>query len=277
MAYSHIIKLVEKGMSKVNIEKIEKALEPLRTALKNHQLYNELTTIMDVRIFMEGHVYAVWDFMSLLKALQINLTCVTTPWIPSKNTNTARFINEIVLEEETDRDQAGNYKSHFEMYLEAMQEVDADTNTVEAFIDTVKKSGDIQTSIFQSELPDAVKEFMQFTFAVIAEGKAHKIAAAFTFGREELIPDMFLKIIESNEKAPLYPKLEYYLRRHIELDGDEHGPLSLKMIMELCGNDPNKWDEVLEVSQRALERRIQLWDGITDGILSERTSTATVV
>ncbi|TLF46363.1 DUF3050 domain-containing protein [Maribacter aurantiacus] len=264
-------------MSKINIEKIEKALEPLRTALKNHQLYNELTTIADVRIFMDGHVYAVWDFMSLLKALQINLTCVTTPWIPSKNTNTARFINEIVLEEETDRDQAGNYKSHFEMYLEAMQEVDADTNTVEAFIDTVKKSGDIQTSIFQSELPDAVKEFMQFTFDVIAEGKAHKIAAAFTFGREELIPDMFLKIIESNEKAPLFPKLEYYLKRHIELDGDEHGPLSLKMIMELCGNDPHKWDEVLEVSQRALERRIQLWDGITDGILSERTSTATVV
>ena len=264
-------------MSKENIKKIEKALESLRLALKNHQLYNELTTIADVRIFMEGHVYAVWDFMSLLKALQINLTCVTTPWIPSKNTNTARFINEIVLEEETDRDQAGNYRSHFEMYLEAMKEVDADTNTVEAFIDTVKKSGDIQTSILQSGLPDAVKEFMQFTFDVIADGKPHKIAAAFTFGREELIPDMFLKIIESNGKAPLYPKLEYYLRRHIELDGDEHGPLSLKMIMELCGNDPNKWDEVLEVSQKALERRIQLWNGITYGILSQRTSAVTMV
>ncbi|RRQ49906.1 DUF3050 domain-containing protein [Maribacter algicola] len=264
-------------MLEKNIRHIEEALDPLRSALKNHQLYSELSTIEDVRLFMEGHIYAVWDFMSLLKALQINLTCVTTPWIPCSNTNTARFINEIVLEEETDRDEAGNFRSHFEMYLEAMKEVDAKTYPIEAFIDTVKKSGDIQTSILQSGLPDAVKEFMQFTFDVIADGKPHEIAAAFTFGREELIPDMFLKIIESNGKASLYPKLEYYLRRHIELDGDDHGPLSLKMMMELCGDEKSKWEAVLDISKKALQRRIELWDYISEAIQNQKKNASSLV
>lgn len=257
-------------MNTEKIKEIETTLRPLKEALKTHQLYDELTSIDDVKIFMEGHVYAVWDFMSLLKALQMKLTCVTTPWIPSKNTNTARFINEIVLEEETDRDEAGHFMSHFEMYLNAMKEVGADVETIHLFINDIVAKGDVHESIQQSQLPKAVKSFMKFTFDVIKGGKPHEIAAAFTFGREELIPDMFLKIIDDNGKTPLYPKLDYYLRRHIELDGDEHGPLSLKMIIELCGDDSYKWQEVLETSKKALEQRIQLWNSITKDILNQK-------
>ena len=264
-------------MSKEKIEKIEKAIFLQRSALRNHSLYNELSTIEDVRVFMEGHVYAVWDFMSLLKALQMHLTCVTTPWIPSKNTNAARFINEIVLEEETDKDEAGNYMSHYEMYLAAMQEVNADVKTIEGFVQSVEKNGNVQESIQKSGLPTAVKDFILFTFNVIEGGKPHEIAAAFTFGREELIPEMFLKIIENNGNAPLYPKLDYYLRRHIELDGDEHGPLSLKMIMELCGDDELKWEEVLDVSQNALQRRIELWNSISGAIQSKKEEASSLV
>ncbi|UWX55102.1 DUF3050 domain-containing protein [Maribacter litopenaei] len=264
-------------MSKENIENIEKALAPLRSQLKNHQLYNQLSSIEDVRLFMEGHVYAVWDFMSLLKALQLQLTCVTTPWIPSQNTNTARFINEIVLEEETDRDEAGNFMSHFQMYLNAMEEVGADVDTVQHFIGSVIAKANVQESIEESLLPDAIKKFMQFTFEVIEGGKPHEVAAAFTFGREELIPDMFLRIIDNEGKAPLYPKLDYYLRRHIELDGDEHGPLSLKMITELCGDDEDRWNEVLNISKRALQHRIHLWDYITEVIIRQKQTTPILV
>ncbi|MDF4201626.1 DUF3050 domain-containing protein [Maribacter sp. SA7] len=256
----------------MRIEEIEHLLEPLRDELRNHQLYNELNSVSDIRIFMESHVYAVWDFMSLLKALQINLTCTTLPWRPVSNTNTARFINEIVLEEETDVNELGVLKSHYEMYLDAMVEVGADTTEITDFLTSIENLDSVLETIESIELNAAVKSFLNFTFETIKTQQPHKIAAAFTFGREDLIPDMFLKIVDqAGEDA--YPKLEYYLRRHIELDGDDHGPLSLKMIQELCGEDEAKWHDVLECSEKALQQRIHLWDHIAEAIQKNKEIT----
>ena len=249
----------------MKIEEIEIILQPLREKLRNHALYKELKSVSDIQVFMENHVYAVWDFMSLLKALQVNLTCTTLPWKPVKNTNTARFINEIVLEEETDVNELGVLKSHYEMYLDAMVEVGADTNKITDFLNGIHSLDTVLSAIENADLNDAVKSFLNFTFETIQTQEPHKIAAAFTFGREDLIPDMFLKIVEqAGEDA--YPKLEYYLRRHIELDGDEHGPLALKMIQELCGDSEAKWHEVLECSEKALKERINLWSHIEASI-----------
>ncbi|MEP2237359.1 MAG: DUF3050 domain-containing protein [Maribacter sp.] len=221
---------------------------------------------------MESHVYAVWDFMSLLKALQINLTCTTLPWKPVSNTNTARFINEIVLEEETDVNELGVLKSHYEMYLDAMVEVGADTAEITDFLTSIENLDSVLETIENTESNAAVKSFLNFTFETIKTQQPHKIAAAFTFGREDLIPDMFLKIVgQAGEDA--YPKLEYYLRRHIELDGDDHGPLSLKMIQELCGEDEAKWHDVLECSEKALQQRIHLWDHIAKAIQKNKEIT----
>ena len=253
----------------MKIEAIESNLEPLRAKLRNHTLYAELSTVSDIKIFMENHVYAVWDFMSLLKALQMHLTCTTLPWKPSKNTNTARFINEIVLEEETDKNELGLYKSHYEMYLDAMEEVGADTDRISQLLESVRGMESVLGTIVNSSLNEAVKNFLGFTFETIQTNQPHKIAAAFTFGREDLIPDMFLKIIEQAGEDQ-YPKLAYYLKRHIELDGDEHGPLSLKMIAELCATEEWKWNEVVTTSKKALEQRIALWDDIANQIRLER-------
>src|SRR5690606_15785274 len=85
-----------------------------------------------------GHVYAVWDFMSLLKALQINLTCTTTPWIPIGNPQIRYLINEIVLAEETDIDQAGNRLSHYEMYIDAMKDLGANISHIEGLINELE-------------------------------------------------------------------------------------------------------------------------------------------
>ena len=67
-----------------SVETIELRLAPLRRQVAGHPLYARVRTIEDVRIFMQSHVFAVWDFMSLLKALQRTLTCVDVPWTPTR-------------------------------------------------------------------------------------------------------------------------------------------------------------------------------------------------
>lgn len=252
----------------MTINHIQKELLVLRTALKNHQLYAELSSLEDIRIFMESHVYAVWDFMSLAKALQITLTCTTLPWKPVQNASSARFINEIILEEETDVNEQGRAQSHFEMYLEAMEEVGAPLKRVNNLLESFSDLENFQKTIEKADLLPEECQFLSFTFSVVQTQKPHIIAAAFTFGREDLIPDMFLNIIEkaSRKENKRYHKLSYYLKRHIELDGEDHGPLAIKMIEELCGNDQNKWEEVLSFSKQALEKRLALWNGITQRI-----------
>lgn len=248
---------------------IDRELQAYREQLKNHHLYDQLSEIKDIQTFMEHHVYAVWDFMSLLKALQKELTCVESPWTPKYNPSLTRFINEIVLEEESDVNEEGQYMSHFEMYLEAMDQVGAKTLTISQFIEYVRNGQNLAEINDKLKLNDAVVRFIRFTFDVIESERPHLIASAFTFGREDLIPDMFLEIVngaEAKDKSASYSKLTYYLNRHIELDGNDHGPLAMRMINELCGDDEQKWNEVVEIAKDSLRVRIALWDAIAEDI-----------
>ncbi|PIQ48378.1 MAG: heme oxygenase [Cytophagales bacterium CG12_big_fil_rev_8_21_14_0_65_40_12] len=257
------------------LERIVAEITPLKNQLSTHKLYEKLNSIDDIKTFMESHVYAVWDFMSLLKALQANLTCVNTPWVPVKNASLARFINEIVFGEESDLNLNGESKSHFEMYLDAMNQIGADTSNINKFITKIRSQHSIHQAFNDLAVSEGVQEFVNFTFQVIHTKEPHLIASAFTFGREDLIPDMFLEIIKSaeNENASSYDQLTYYLNRHIELDGDEHGPLSLKMISELCGEDTGKWEECTNMAKLALEHRIKLWDDIAEQIEISQLAT----
>ena len=254
----------------MNIEHIQKVIASLRQELKSHRLYEQLETIDDIKIFTQDHVFAVWDFMSLLKALQIELTCVTIPWIPRKKGKLTQFINEIALAEESDVDLSGESKSHFEMYLDAMGHMGSDTQKIEIFMSKITQNISVSEALDIAEVPDAVKNFVMLTFKTIYSNDAHKIASAFTFGREDLIPDMFIEIIQQTHEQESFKDFLYYLNRHVELDGDSHGPLSLEMIVELCGDDQQKWSEVLATAKASLEVRISLWDYIADSISNHK-------
>ncbi len=239
----------------------------LRRDLKNHKLYNRLRTIDDIKLFMENHIFAVWDYMSLLKFLQVNLTTTQIPWVPSKNQKLARFINEIVLTEESDVNELGEYKSHFEMYLEAMTQIGADTNDISNFLKHIESGRSVQEVLNGLKLDNRVKEFINFSFDIIKTGQLHLVASAFTYGREDLIPDMFLRILKRVDCGNTqYTKLYYYLKRHIELDGDEHGPIAREMILELCEFNDEKWNEAMIIARKSLINRINLWDAIYDMI-----------
>ena len=241
------------------ISELNKKLQPYRNEIVKHKLYSKLKTKSDIKKLMESHVFAVWDFMSLLKALQINLTCFEIPWRPIGDPKIRRLVNSIVLEEESDVDSEGNPASHFELYLEAMKECEAETSTIETFMENLNKDS-------RPKINEDIDSFLNTTFSIIEGGKSHEIASAFTFGREDLIPDMFLAIVNDMNKEKSFDKFVYYLERHIELDGGDHGPLALELICNLCGDDEKKWDEVQEVAIKCLKARKLLWDKINNDI-----------
>lgn len=249
-------------------QKIQHHISELRAKLIDHPLYAQIISPQDLSIFMQHHVFAVWDFMSLLKALQKNLTCVETPWFPKGNPSTRFLINEIVVGEESDIDPDGSRISHFELYLKAMKQAGADTTTLEKFITYLRSGYEVNAALEAAGVPQSIAEFVNYTFEIINTGKPHIQAAVFTFGREDLIPDMFIAMVaDLNEttggKASIF---KYYLERHIEVDGDHHSHLALEMTDELIGADEIKTEEALKAVLKALELRIKLWDGVLEQI-----------
>lgn len=256
-----------------HIQQLQNRIAPFRQQIINHRVYSAINTVKDLKIFMQYHVFAVWDFMSLLKALQNNLTCTSVPWFPKGSAETRHLINEIVVGEESDLDLLGNRKSHFELYLDAMHQCGADTAQIEKFVAVLKDTGNFNTAFALANTPKEVRYFVDFTFATINSTKDYLQSAIFTFGRENLIPNMFLSIVNDLYEDLLDKKLsifKYYLERHIELDGDKHSHLALQMTSNLCGTNELLWQEAEQAVIESLQKRINLWDGVYEQIVSQK-------
>ncbi len=256
-----------------------------KSQLENHPVYEAVATLEDLQCFMEHHVYSVWDFMSLIKYLQSEIAPTRYPWYPQGDAQVRRFINELVLEEESDETEIPSvFSSHFELYLRAMQEIGANTTSIEAFISHLQKNGEINrennahsvidtidSALALPTVPTPSRNFTTQTFQFIRHGKPHEAAAALALGREHIIPCIFRAILKrfgvTADDAPIF---HFYLNRHIHLDEDFHAPLSLQLLNGLCAGNETKIAESIAAAQTAVEARLAFWDGVLEAIQNRK-------
>ena len=248
------------------------SIDPIIDLLMKHPLYSSLGDEQSLRLFMRTHVFAVWDFQSLLKGLQRSMTCVDLPWLPTVDPIARRLINEIVLDEESDEAPDGTYLSHFELYVKAMEACGADTAPIRGFWNDLVQGMPVEEALAEPAIPRGVASFVSGTLAMASSGSPHRMAAAFAYGREEVIPGMFRRVVDGlTDMAPeRWMTFRYYLERHVGIDADVHGPAAKRLVSRLCGTDSRLWSEAEEAARLGLEARLRLWDETHELLSSER-------
>lgn len=246
------------------LARIDARLVPLRGRLLAHPVYDAIRDLAGLTTFMEHHVFAVWDFMSLLKTLQRQFTTITVPWTPPADPISARMINEIVLGEETDLDDEQRPQSHFDLYRGAMTEAGASLDGAESLLRAIRAGNTLEQALADPALPPAAAEFVRHTFHIIDSGDVPTIVSAFAFGREDLLPRVFRRLVaDISQRFPhRLGRFLYYLDRHISLDGEAHGPLAMRLVTRACGDDPALWKRAEDAAVASLEARLQLWDAM---------------
>ncbi len=246
------------------IESLKAQIAVEYAAVSSHPVFDALETIGDLHIFMERHVFAVWDFMSLLKRLQRELTSMNLPWTPPPSVVAARHINEIVLAEETDDAPGGRHMSHYELYVESMREVGANPAKIEMLMDMLRRGDSIRTALDKVHADPAVVRFVTESINTAVNGSLPQVLGSFFYGRENVIPHMFRRLLErwkiGASKAPVFV---LYLERHIALDSEQHGPLAEGIIAELVSEETSQL-EMLKAALAAVRERHRLWDGVLE-------------
>ncbi|QHF42360.1 mangotoxin biosynthesis-involved protein MgoB [Pseudomonas sp. S35] len=238
-------------------------LEQRKRKLCSHALFMEITSLRKLQLFMESHVFAVWDFMTLTKRLQQDLTCTRLPWLPPADAQAARLINEIVLGEESDEHPSQGHCSHFEWYLQAMVEVGACTLAIKRFIALQREGVDASAALHRVDVPAGVARFVDDTLHIALNASTHCVAAAFFHSREQVIPSMFEDILRQGALIHHQaPTLCTYLKRHIELDTENHGPAAEQLLERLTSADPTYPQQAYEAALAAVESRITFWDEV---------------
>ena len=239
--------------------------------LKSHSIFGAVRSIEDLRYFMSWHVFAVWDFMSLVKRLQHEFTSVSLPWTPPARPAAARLINDIVLGEESDVMPDGSHASHFDLYLAAMREVGADTSQIESFVDLVKSNIAVDVALRMVNAPEPVQKFVLATIESAKNGSVCEVLGSFLYGREDAIPQMFRTLLADwsvpQEDTPVFV---YYLQRHIELDGDSHGPAANRLVDDMSAGNAEHMQQIYRAGIAAIEYRIALWEELQSELVQRQ-------
>jgi len=248
-------------------------VKKLMQEVQEHPVFSALDDKYALSVFMSHHVFAVWDFMTLVKSVQSFVAPCTIPWIPNSETSVVKAINEIVLSEESDVDIAGTGScSHFELYLDAMRELEIPVGHITHFIELVQNQGITKAS---AELPKSPStQFINKTFNTISSQNPIVISCWFAYGREKIIPGMFSSVLNrlgiARKQAPHF---YYYLERHTELDGGEHSHFAQQLVDHFCEQDESRIEIAQVACKEAIKARILFWDGVLKAIKSSKQST----
>lgn len=249
------------GGRPVGLQGLREAIQPLREQLLTHPIYDAVSTLPRLRRFMGIHVYAVWDFMCLAKRLQADFTSLGPLWRPPRYPTLARFINGLVLGEESDLDPTGVAASHMQLYLAAMDEVGAPAEPVRRFLSLLDYAAEVEVALSAVDAPMPARIFVLRTLTCAQQASTVEVLSFFLYGREDLIPEMFSRLLPRWRESRSARTFTYYVDRHIQLDGDEHGPAAERALAELCGDDEHAWQAARRAAELAIRARLALWNG----------------
>jgi hypothetical protein len=251
-----------------DLKVIQVRVAPLQDKIAEHPLLDKITDIRAVRFLMQQHVFAVWDFVCLLKTLYSRVIGCDVPWFPSQDPDSARLLYELLIEEETDRLPAPNsaghtHQSHFCLYLAAMRECGADTQPIETCLERLKAGQSLDEALQHPGILSTTRAFVAQTFSTF-QASTPALVASFVFGREAMIPAFFNPWLQQliMHKVPHCGLLTYYLERHIALDSDAHFPKAANMLARLCGEDKLTWQQASQMAESALEARLAFLEGV---------------
>lgn len=271
---------VQKGQEIASLPHLLERIEPYQAQVLQHPIYEQLDTVAGIRRFMESHVFAVWDNMLLLKTLQQRLTCVVSPWCPPEDAIAARLINEIILDEESEEVRPGQYMSHLEFYIAAMEEIGAETQAIRLLIRQLQKGDTLETAIALSSkclghsISPVVQSFVLQTWKC-CQGETPGIIASFLLAREAIVSPLFsimlhqIKCLEQVDAIPCV-LLQGYCDRHLSVDEERHIPMGLELLDRVCGNDKQAWKQAEMSAISSLGARKQLWDALSDMLSTQR-------
>ncbi len=257
-------------------------INELTAKIEKHPVYFAINSIDALKTFMEQHVFAVWDFMCLLKGLYSRLVTVDSLWQPPRDAMSAHLIGNILADEEGDIGPDGKtYHSHFALYLQAMREIGADTTPIEKLLQLIGSGMSVENALNKISIDEKTKSFVLTTLE-FTDRSTHELAAAFVYGRENITDLMFTGIlhkikgahfVQSDSEVKL-DTIVYYLERHIELDSEDHFPKALQMLKNMTAGDPSKEQEANTAAEEALTSRLNLLDGLLDKIQGQARSCA---
>jgi hypothetical protein len=180
-----------------------------------------------------------------------------------------------VIGEETDVDPDGSYVSHLDLYLHAMADIGASTLQFDRFRSLVLVGVPVEVALTRIGVPPHVQAFVAHTMALANSGSTEEVLAAFFYGREDIIPEMFRRLLDTlygaKHNNDRLRHFIYYIDRHIELDGDSHGPIGRELLEDLLANSPHKVERARRAACSSIEARIRLWNGTLSNLRNSRS------